>query len=70
LAQVSKQDVFACANPPRDCFTDRPSSDDNDDTFHGNILCYDLDDLLSVALIHFLPTSNASEDDRSRNASI
>jgi hypothetical protein len=39
LAQVSKQDVFACANPSRDCLTDRSSSDDDNDIFHGNFLC-------------------------------
>ena len=38
LAQISQQDVLACADPPRNRLTDRSGSDDDDNIGHCNLL--------------------------------
>ena len=38
LVQVGQQDVLAKADPPRDCLTDLPGSDDNNDFTHDHFL--------------------------------
>src|SRR5215208_3890490 len=38
LAQVRQQDLLTGADPPGDCLTDRPGSDDDRDLAHGDLL--------------------------------
>jgi hypothetical protein len=38
LVQVGQQDVLAKADPPGDCLTDLPGSDDNNDFTHDHFL--------------------------------
>ena len=48
LAQIGKQDVFACADPPRNSLTDRSGADNYDNLCHDVILVFESEVLLSL----------------------